>query len=596
MYIDRALCRPLNRRGVEMKKTGAELARFALEQVGVTHTFGIPGVHNTELYDQLNISEQITPTLVTHEGGAAFMADAVSRVGDSIGTLVVVPAAGLTHAASGIGEAFLDGIPMLVICGGVRNDLEFEYQLHQMDQHKFMSGLTKRTYLIETHEEIIPTLYAAYAEATGGEPGPVFVEIPVNLQLMTGEVSGVPVFKNHTDDLPQGMSEDIEAAVALIRISKNPGIFAGWGAKDARAALIALAEKLDAPVSTTLQGISVFPASHQLHTGMGFGPSAVPAAQEAFKDCDCMIAIGTRFSEIPTGSFGVTVPENLIHIDINPKAISANYPAKVGLVGDSNPILTALNAALGNDAGQDQRDGDSVRSAIKRNKQAYRQEWKDHSSADKVNPQSFFDGLRDTLPDDGIVVVDDGNHTFLAAELMPINSSKGFICPSDFNCMGYAIPAAIGAKLAKPDQDVSAIVGDGAFTMTCMELLTATRNQVGVVVYVFNDGELSQIAQAQELPYNRKSCTILGDLNISGVALATGAEYLEITENDQAQEISLKAQEIARKGRPVVVNVMIDYAKKTAFTKGTVQTNFKRFPVGTKVRFLGRALLRRVTG
>ncbi len=179
---------------------------------------------------------------------------------------------------------------------------------------------------------------------------------------------------------------------------------------------------------------------------------------------------------------------------------------------------------------------------------------------------------------------------------MPITSEAGFICPSDFNCMGYAVPASIGAKLAQPERDVVAIVGDGAFTMTCMELLTASRNNIGVVVYVFNDGELSQIAQAQELPYNRKTCTIMGGLDIAGVAQATGAEYLEILENDACPNVAQEALKIARSGRPVIVNVLIDYAKKTAFTKGTVQTNFKRFPVGTKMRFLGRAISRKITG
>lgn len=579
-----------------MKKTGAELARFALEQVGVTHTFGIPGVHNTELYDQLNMSEQITPTLVTHEVGAAFMADAVSRTSDSIGALVVVPAAGLTHASSGIGEAFLDGIPMLVVCGGVRNDLDFEFQLHQMDQHQFMRGLTKQTFLIETHEDIIPMLYEAYSVATGGEPGPVFVEIPVNIQLMTGDVASMPTYEPAVGADANMLIDEIGKAAQLLKAAKNPAIFTGWGSRGGRDDLIKIAEALDAPVATTLQGLAAFPADHPLHTGMGFGPSAVPAAEEAFKDCDCLLAIGTRFSEIPTGSFGVTVPENLIHIDINPNTINANYPAKVGLTGDAGPILKLLLAALGNDAGQNARDGKAVASDIAANKQAYRQEWQDHSSDGKVNPLSFFDGLRAALPDESILVLDDGNHTFLAAELMPVNSPKGFICPSDFNCMGYATPAAIGAKFANPEMDVAAIVGDGAFTMTCMEILTASRNNLGVVFYVFNDGELSQIAQAQELPYNRKPCTILGGMDVSGVALATGAEYLEITNNDTAASVTAEATEIARGGKPVIVNVLIDYSKKTAFTKGTVQTNFKRFPIGTKMRFLGRALVRKVTG
>ena len=158
-----------------MKRTGAWLTVYALEQIGARFTFGIPGVHTTELYEALNNSNQITQVLVTHEGGASFMADAVGRLSDSIGVLTVVPAAGLTHAASGIGEAFLDGVPMLVLTGGPRNDTGHRYQLHQMDTHKFMSGLTKATFRVSRHDEVVPTLFEAYKIAPSGEPGPVFV-------------------------------------------------------------------------------------------------------------------------------------------------------------------------------------------------------------------------------------------------------------------------------------------------------------------------------------------------------------------------------------------------------------------------------------
>ncbi len=172
-----------------MKKSGAWLVRYALEQIGVRHTFGIPGVHNTEIYDELNKSESIQPILVTHEGGAAFMADAISRTSKNIGTLLIVPAAGVTHAASGIGEAFLDGIPMLVISGGIRTDSDKTYQLHDIDQHALLAPITKKTFKVETHKQIIPAIYEAYQIACDGEPGPVFVEVPVNLQLFPGEVS-----------------------------------------------------------------------------------------------------------------------------------------------------------------------------------------------------------------------------------------------------------------------------------------------------------------------------------------------------------------------------------------------------------------------
>jgi len=172
-----------------MKRTAAWLAVHALENLGVRFTFGIPGVHNTELYDELNSSERITPILVTHEGCAAYMADAVSRVSDSVGALAIVPAAGATHAASGIGEAFLAGVPMIIVSGGVRTDLPFKYQLHQIDQHAFLKPLTKATFKVLEHRDVVPALYEAYRIATSGEPGPVFVELPVNLQLFPGEAA-----------------------------------------------------------------------------------------------------------------------------------------------------------------------------------------------------------------------------------------------------------------------------------------------------------------------------------------------------------------------------------------------------------------------
>lgn len=175
-----------------MKKTGAWLVRFALEQLGVQYTFGIPGVHNTELYDELQRSKQITPILVTHECGGAFAADAISRTSDQIGTLITVPAAGITHAASGIGEAFLDGIPMLVISGGIRRDTENHFQLHDIDQQALLKPITKASYLIQSHQEIIPTIYEAYQIAIAGEPGPVFIEVPVDIQLFTGDVASIP--------------------------------------------------------------------------------------------------------------------------------------------------------------------------------------------------------------------------------------------------------------------------------------------------------------------------------------------------------------------------------------------------------------------
>ena len=311
-----------------VNKTGAELVRYALEQLPISHTFGVPGVHNTELYDTLGYSEKIKPILVTHEISASFMADGVSRTSNTIGCLLIVPAAGVTHALSGIAEAYLAGIPMLIISGGVRTDIERSFKLHEWDQHKVLSPTTKKTFHIKNHEEIVDTLYEAYEIATTGFPGPVFVEVPVNIQLFKKKVDEPkPFIPRFTT--PKITEQTLDRICSLVEKSEHPGIFVGWGAREAGDDLRELAETLQAPVATTLQGLSVFPYDHELHVGMGFGNYSVPASTNYFKKCDLVIAIGTSFSEITTGSYSMPVPENLVHIDINPEVFNRNYPAKV---------------------------------------------------------------------------------------------------------------------------------------------------------------------------------------------------------------------------------------------------------------------------
>jgi acetolactate synthase-1/2/3 large subunit len=514
-----------------MKRTGAWIAVKALEALGIRYTFGIPGVHNTELYDELNSSEQITPVLVTHEGGASFMADGVSRTSDQTGTLVIVPAAGATHAASGIGEAFLDGIPMLVICGGIRTDLDKKYQLHELDQHAFLKPLTKASFLVRSHEEIVPTLFKAWEIAHSDEPGPVFVEIPVNLQMFPGEVPDIPAAPAIAKPQRAAASE-IRRAAEMLLAAKKPALFLGWGARDAYDLTQAIAESPAGARGDHAARPFGIPGEPSAAHGLRLRRRAVPAARNAFAGCDCMLAVGTRFAEIATGSFGVTVPANLVHVDINPQVFSANYPAAIALEGDAVAVLTALLEEL-RKAGAARTANAELHARIQRDKKAYNDEWLSHDSGGKVNPAVFFNALRAAVPDDAIAVVDDGNHTYLTAELYPVHRSKALIVPTDFNAMGYAVPASIGAKLVNPGREVFAIVGDGAFTMTCMEIVSATRLGLGIVYYVFHDGELSQIAQAQQIPFNRKPCTALGAIDFNGVAIATGAEYIRVENNNE---------------------------------------------------------------
>ncbi len=577
-----------------MKRTGAWLAVYALEQIGIRWTFGIPGVHNIELYDELNASEHITPILVTHEGCGAFAADAMSRVcdGSIIGALALVPAAGLTHAASGIGEAMLAGIPMIVLTGGIRRDSGRRYQLHDIDQLAIAKALTKGAYRVAHQQEVVSTIFEAAQLALSGEPGPVLVELPLEVLMFPAELGPLPQWRR--PEIPQIVDfAPVRAAAQLLRAARRPAIFVGWGARAAATELAALAELLGAPVATTLQGQASFAHDHRLHAGFGFGNSAVPAARSAFANCDCLLAIGTRFAEIATGSYGVRVPADLIHIDINSAVFHANYPARIALAGDAKVLLGALLRDLQSGTPPVGAAGAAALAArIAADKAQYQKDWLAHDSAGRVNPARFFAQLRRQSAADTIVAVDDGNHTYLVAELFPIPAGGMLIVPTDFNAMGYAVPAAMGARLAQPARETIAIVGDGAFLMTCMEIVTAVSLGLGIVYYVFHDGELAQIAQAQRLPYRRAPCAKIGAVDLQALAQATGARYVSIASDAQIESGIAQARSWAAANEPVIVDVAIDYSRQTAFTKGTIQTNFRRFPVAQKARILARMLRR----
>jgi acetolactate synthase-1/2/3 large subunit len=577
-----------------MKQSGAWLTARALEEIGVEYTFGIPGVHNTEIYDALNRSEKITPILVTHEQGASFMGEAFSRVSDSIGCLLIVPAAGMTHAMSGIGEAYLDGVPLLVISGGIRRDSGRHYQLHQLDQQRVLDGITKAAFLIERHEDVVPTIYEAYEIATSGVPGPVFVEVSGDVQMFTAEVDEVPKYeRKYAPPAPDPVL--IKRTVELLRQSKQPGLYLGWGAREATRFSIEVAELLGTPVSTTLQGISVFPHDHPLHTGMGFGPSAVPAARKAFEGVDCLLAVGVRFAELATGSYGMPIPETLIHVDIDPEVFSKNYPATVAIESDGELFMKALVDALKQD-GVAPPDRADLTKRIRQDKEAFFTSWTNKVNEERVSPGIFFRQLREKLDRDAYIVVDDGNHTFLTAEQFPVYESKHLISPTDFNCMGYCVPGTIGVKLSHPDKQVCAIVGDGGFMMTAMEILTATMNGLGAIFFVFHDGELAQISQFQVIPLKDKTCTVTGDLRVEGVATATGAAYVRMESDLEVDRALDEALAISKEGRPVIVDINIDYSRKSVFTQGVIKVNLGRFPLSQKVRYIGRALKRHTIG
>ena len=248
--------------------------------------------------------------------------------------------------------------------------------------------------------------------------------------MFKGEVKQLTPYHRNISN-PTLDKQKITNAATLLLQAKNPGIYVGWGAAEATKYTEKIAELLGAPVATTLQGKASFPASHPLHTGFGFGPNAVPASQKAFKNCDAMLAVGVRFSEIATGSFGVSVPENLIHIDINPKVFDKNYTTKIKLEADATEalkllaeIIESISKKLTNErVNKFSKDHLALTKLIREEKTKYFDSWKQKPSEDKVSPGYFFEALKKFTDDETRFIVDDGKHTYLAAELLPVNRS-----------------------------------------------------------------------------------------------------------------------------------------------------------------------------
>ena len=573
-----------------MKMTGADIVVRALEDEGIPFTFGIPGTHNIELYDSLARSAKVRPILVTDEQSASFMADGVARSSGMLAAANVVPGAGLTHALSGIAEAYLDGIPMLVLACGIRRDTGKAYQLHAVDQLAIARPVTKAQFLIEKGADLYATIRRACRIARTAPAGPVFVEVPAEHYIFRHDVD----LDAYQEDVGQASrpvhrAADLDQARSLLAACRRPLLYLGHGAAGAGADLVALAERLDAPVSTTFAAKGIFPESHPLWLWCGFGAAAPPFVQKIAAGCDLTLAIGCRFSEVGTGSYGLEVPGKLVHVDIDPSVLDKNYRADLAVVADAGPFIAALLTNL------PARQADpALRESVSTGHAKVWSGWEAPADADKVTPPQLLKAVQELVGPAAIYTTDSGNGTFLAVECLRLDRPRSFLAPIDYSCMGYAVPAALGAALACPGRPVVSLAGDGAFLMTGLELLTAAQLQLPVMVLLLRDRELAQIAQFQQTALGRKSCSELPDYDLPAFCRAVGAEYLMLAKNAEVDSVLRQACALTEAKHPVVVEVAIDYSRKTYFTNGVVRVNLARLPWPDRLRMVVRALARRV--
>jgi acetolactate synthase-1/2/3 large subunit len=568
--------------------TGADIVVRALEDEGIPFTFGIPGTHNIELYDSLARSTKVRPILVTDEQSASFMADGVARSSGMLAAANVVPGAGLTHALSGIAEAYLDGIPMLVLACGIRRDTGKSYQLHAVDQLAIARPVTKAQFLIDKGTDLYATIRRACRIARAAPAGPVFVEVPAEHYIFRHDVD-LEAYADQPDAQPTFRAADLDQARSLLAACRRPLLYLGLGAAGAGADLVALAERLEAPVSTTFAAKGIFPESHPLWLWCGFGAAAPPFMQKIAAGCDLTLAIGCRFSEVGTGSYGLEVPGKLVHVNIDPSVLDKNYRADLAVVADAAPFIAALLTNL------PARQADpALRESIRTGHAKVWSGWEAPADAEKVTPPQLLKAAQDLVGPAAIYTTDSGNGTFLAVECLRLDRPRSFLAPIDYSCMGYAVPAALGAALACPGRPVVSLAGDGAFLMTGLELLTAAQLQLPVMVLLLRDRELAQIAQFQQTALGRKSCSELPDYDLPAFCRAVGAEYLMLARNAEIDSVLRQACALMEAKRPVVVEVAIDYSRKTYFTNGVVRVNLARLPWPDRLRMVVRALARRI--
>ncbi|MFQ5690570.1 MAG: thiamine pyrophosphate-binding protein [Gemmatimonadota bacterium] len=606
-----------------MRESGGRAVVKALEDEGVALAFGIPGTHNIELYDALGESGEVTPVLVTNEQSASFMADGVWRSSGRLACLNLVPGAGLTHALSGVAEAYLDHAALLVLACGIPRDEGPAFQLHDVDQLAIAAPVTKAQLRPERGEDIYAAVRRACRIARADPPGPVMVEIPSELYMVPHTApraaAGDCAFSWEPPAPPVASPDDVARAARLLGAARRPLLYLGLGAAPAGEALVRLAERLEAPVSTTLQGKGVFPERHPLFLWPGFGAAAPRFAREIAAECDATLALGCRFAEVATGGYGAPPPGRLVHVDVNPEVPGRNYPAEVAIAADSAVFVEALLEALGppesargraapkatGDPSASKEEGaaraadPALRDRIRRGHTEVRETWRAESESTpegRVSPPRLLAALQERFGPDAVFTADSGNGTFLAMECLRLDRPFHLLAPVDYSCMGYSVPAAIGAAMARPERRAIALAGDGAFLMTGWELLTAASRGVPVLVLVLRDGELAQIAQFQDVAFHRKVASRLPDYDLAALSAGLGVECRSLTRNEDIGSALEWAEGRLRAGRPAVVDVAIDYSHKTYFTRGVVKTVFLRQPWRERARMLGRAALRKLTG
>ena len=527
---------------------GADLVWRALEHAGADVAFGYPGGACLPLYDALPDHPAVHHVLVRHEQGAAHMADGYARATGRVGVCVATSGPGATNLVTGLACAYMDSIAMVAITGQVSTPLMGRDAFQETDVLGLVGPITKHSYLVERVEDIEPTIRRAFAVASAGRPGPVVVDIPKDIQLRTGAAQPRSM---DPAAAPRGANpSELDRAAALLSGAQRPVIVAGHGVRLARAhaELRALAERLDAPVVTTLLGIGALPEDHRLAAGM-LGMHGSAAANRMVNDADVILGIGLRFDDRVTGKISAFAPNaKIIHADLDATQLGKNVPTEIGIVADAGAVLFALAARLDRTSRADW----SGRLAAARS----RPRLAAYEDRVELPPRLVIRAIREAASEDAYFVADVGQHQMWAAQHLRLTHPDRFLTSGGLGAMGYALPAAIGAQLGRPSSEVWAIAGDGGAQMTIQELGTAVQENAPVKMAIMNNGYLGMVRQWQQLFHDgRISQTPISSPDYVKLADAYGVLGIMV---DRRRDLGPSLERARKHDGPVVLDIRIE--------------------------------------
>ena len=515
-------------------RTGAQILWECLIGEGVKHVFGYPGGAILPAYDALCGYPEIHHVLVRHEQGATHMADGYARAGGGVGVAIATSGPGATNMVTGIATAMMDSSPIVCITGQVGSKFLGTDAFQETDITGITLPITKHNYLVKRAEDVAPTLRAAFHLAHSGRPGPVLVDITKDAQQSSCEFDRATYIPLPVTEGKQTFDPDqYAAAIELINAAERPVILAGHGVllSNAMEELREFAERASIPIAMTLLGIGGFPASHPLNLGM-MGMHGEAWVNHAIQEADLLLAFGMRFDDRVTGTLKTYAPRaKKIHVEIDPAEINKNVRVDVALLGDLRQVLTRLIPDLARKDRQrwlhsiDDLKGDS----------AVRDIQKLPDSGHLYAAHVIHDLWRETNGN-SIVVTDVGQHQMWEAQYYKHEQPRSLITSGGLGTMGFALPAAIGAKFARPDAEVWVVAGDGGFQMTMPELATAAQEDLDLNIAVINNGYLGMVRQWQEFFYDRRySATPLLSPDFAKLAEAFGLLGLTARSRDEVR-------------------------------------------------------------